>query len=709
MIHSTGRAIFWRLFWKEYRVQRAFWLCIAVLAVVLMALPAITVVNSVDRLHWRFAIARILPALFTAACGAMLFATEREAGTYDFQRSLPLSPAQLLLGKCAFALCSVVALYVVSWLAAVIVSGVPLGEALENPPKWSLAARSPGQLFQLPLLVSLFFALELFLWSVLFSLLLRQPLTAAIAGAAAAAITVTFITWHVSPRQDYVAADPWRLAIVLALSAADVWLGFRWLGEQPVAPPLRSPWRGSSKVASAMLRASSAGRSIARLLWEYWRELGGPMFAAGALIALVLVWYLRSDAIHVAKRDLEASSVVLVTFALFALAVFPLAGVFAFLGDQRGLSYRFLADRGVRSGLVWLSRQLPVWVVAALLAVAFSAIAAEFGLLWADYEMPRDASFVAIVLKGLLVCVVSLAMFGVAAGQFFSMLFRNSFIAAFCAVLFSAVLALWYGLMWLWDINWYWSVLPIPLVLLLATRLRAPSWLAERNTLRAWLPVALVLLLPAATLLTAVPLYRAYQIPAVDVGFPLEEFDRPPTPSEQALDGLYELAYKNFVDFETFCKETKRPYDEEESPWYKRRSLTPAHVAWIDFNQEAIAKALAASRSDDSVYVAVDRQDRAWDFDVWRLARLVILSGVRLEEQGNLDAAIDRYLAAVRMSRQLRRFSDDNGWEADDIEAKVYRWLPYWAARPRQTPARIIAAARDSTSWPPVCRRTPTP
>ena len=61
MIHSTGRAIFWRLFWKEYRVQRAFWLCIAVLAVVLMALPAITVVNSVDRLHWRFAIARYCP------------------------------------------------------------------------------------------------------------------------------------------------------------------------------------------------------------------------------------------------------------------------------------------------------------------------------------------------------------------------------------------------------------------------------------------------------------------------------------------------------------------------------------------------------------------------------------------------------------------------------------------------------------------------
>ena len=214
-------------------------------------------------------------------------------------------------------------------------------------------------------------------------------------------------------------------------------------------------------------------------------------------------------------------------------AFFPLAGVFAFLFDQQGLSYRFLADRGVRPGLVWLSRQLAVWVVAAVLAVAFSVIVAEFGLLWADYEMPRDAAFVAIVLKGLLAALSRLQCSASPPASSSRCSSRNGFSPCSSAFSLSAVLAIWYGLMWLWDINWYWSVLPIPLVLAAGNAPPRAAWLAERNTLRAWLPVALVLLLPAATLLTAVPLYRAYQIPAVDVGFPLEEFDRPPTPSEQ--------------------------------------------------------------------------------------------------------------------------------------------------------------------------------
>ena len=61
MLISTRRSIFWRLFWKEYRVQRAFWLCIAVLAVLLMALPAVTVATGGDRLYWRFAVAGFCP------------------------------------------------------------------------------------------------------------------------------------------------------------------------------------------------------------------------------------------------------------------------------------------------------------------------------------------------------------------------------------------------------------------------------------------------------------------------------------------------------------------------------------------------------------------------------------------------------------------------------------------------------------------------
>ena len=33
-----------------------------------------------------------------------------------------------------------------------------------------------------------------------------------------------------------------------------------------------------------------------------------------------------------------------------------------------------------------------------------------------------------------------------------------------------------------WGVNWLWSVLPIPIALLAATRLRTRDWLLERNT-----------------------------------------------------------------------------------------------------------------------------------------------------------------------------------------------------------------------------------
>src|SRR5580704_17247737 len=80
---------------------------------------------------------------------------------------------------------------------------------------------------------TLLFAVEVLLWSVLFSLSLRHPLTAAIAGVGAAVAMVTCITWNAAP---YVNRETtlWQLAAAVLLAAADVWLGLRWLGEQRV-------------------------------------------------------------------------------------------------------------------------------------------------------------------------------------------------------------------------------------------------------------------------------------------------------------------------------------------------------------------------------------------------------------------------------------------------------------------------------------------
>ena len=379
-----------------------------------------------------------------------------------------------------------------------------------------------------------------------------------------------------------------------------------------------------------------------------------------------------------------------------ALAAFPLAGAITFVCDQQRHSYRFLADRGVRPGQIWLSRQLLLWLLAALPVVAFSAVAVAYVLLGAS-DFTHDVPNLGSIVKNLLVSIASIALLGLSAGQFCSMLFRNGFLAAFFGLLLSGVLTLWYGLMWLYGLNWFWSVLPIPLALLLATWLRTPHWLAERNTLRAWLPVALALVIPAAAIFTAVPLYRAYEIPAVSPGFSPDEYTQPVSAAEQATCDLYEKAWnlKQDVVLQSSSKQDKKaevgiPTDS------RRRTLTPEQIAWVDDNAKAIAITLQASRQGGSDYLSPwsTRGNRSVSI-VSNLAYLVRLSAQRLEEQGNLDAAMERYLATIRISVQLRKCSNDNYSRSERIEQETYDLLPNWAARPKQTPERILAAARE--------------
>ena len=90
-------------------MQRAFWIGIAVLTVLLICLARFSVFDLAARMEWQIGFAVMLPTLFAAACGGMLFAVDHEAGTYEFQRSLPLRPALLMLSKFVFAFLSVIA------------------------------------------------------------------------------------------------------------------------------------------------------------------------------------------------------------------------------------------------------------------------------------------------------------------------------------------------------------------------------------------------------------------------------------------------------------------------------------------------------------------------------------------------------------------------------------------------------------------------
>ena len=132
--------VFRRLVWKEYRVQRAFWISMLALTLfsqLLLLVSASFVHDSrwapdgAARLTWLFGFALAFPAFYALGCGATLFATEHETGTYDFQKMLPVSAWRLAAGKLAFAVASTLGMLAVCWPVAVLLSGarVQIGRA----------------------------------------------------------------------------------------------------------------------------------------------------------------------------------------------------------------------------------------------------------------------------------------------------------------------------------------------------------------------------------------------------------------------------------------------------------------------------------------------------------------------------------------------------------------------------------------------------
>ena len=173
----------------------------------------------------------------------------------------------------------------------------------------------------------------------------------------------------------------------------------------------------------------------------------------------------------------------------------------AFLPDQWGRSYRFLADRGVPPKYVWLSRQLmtvfaPILLLAAILVAAI--LLATFLLPMIPRAEPRE--FENVTKTVFMLGYTILGVFGyfvlcLAAGQFCSMVFRSGILAGLFTLLLSGLAGSLGALMLFWDVNWLWRF----------CRFRSASWppgsaaglVAERNVLRTCLWPAVALVVPA--------------------------------------------------------------------------------------------------------------------------------------------------------------------------------------------------------------------
>ncbi len=651
---------FWRLVWKEYRLQRAFWLAMLGLAVLahLFLLGCIhgKVIHSTEAFFWA---ALGLGAFYALGCGATLFATEHEAQTYPFQRALPVTAIRLFAAKVAYAILSTAAMLAAAWLLAAIVSGWHLPEPHQHLALWGLWGMG---------------AAELLAWGVLFSLVTKRPLVAVILAVSCASLAVELlrtgrpVPWEI---ESYVQAIHWRALVVGILAVVDLWLGYRWFrGPGERARGIATVATHTSEVSETSevwLEASSC-TMFNRLVWHHARQSAPLLLTFAAMVApLALARMAMRIEAAVAIDSLNRDAwLVWLPFLLAAVLAPPLMGACVFLADQSHGGFRFLAERGVAPKYVWLSRQV-VWFVP--LAAGALAIAAPVR---AD-EMHWSALMLGYVLLAY------------ASGQFFSMFFRSGVLAAGFGMALSVAICFWAALMDLAHISWWWSVAPIPLALFACTWLRSGDWLVEKPGAKALVVDCWPLVVVVGLLLAMLPLIRIHEIPWVDPGFVPDEFARPATADAEATVARYCQA-----------AELMRPLPAGLDVAGNRQSsiapLTPEETAWLEANREAVATVLEASRRSDCDFFDVPNP-----FDlprqVVRLAKLLFLSGRQLESENNLDAALERYLSTLRVAGHLRRRATLSG-NADAVELWVQEYLPYWAARPGQTPERVLAAVR---------------
>jgi hypothetical protein len=282
------------------------------------------------------------------------------------------------------------------------------------------------------------------------------------------------------------------------------------------------------------------------------------------------------------------------------------------------------------------------------------------------------------------------------------MFFRSGFLAGLFSLIITALITGWAAYMWACEINLLWSVLPIPAILLLATWVRAPDWILKRNTFGSWLRPGLVLAVPTIVLLTVVPLYRVYQVPVVDPGFSISEFERPLTPEEQATRNLFEKAdelvdWKLWKEIEEEKWEAIKKKAEEEGKepiwtvYTIPKALSAKEIDFVQANQEEISLLIEASKGAERI--------ASYPFPAYSrfgstigMQNLLIYSAMMLESDGQLDAALERYMSAIRISKQFDSIPYNSG---DYLESRVYEQLPFWANRSGQTPERIKNAIRQ--------------
>ncbi len=511
---SLGNSIFHRFLWKEYRMLRGFWLAVGTLAFLVQLVMPLFLYDNRSVPATLFAVAWGAATLYAVGAAITLFSAEREEQTLDFLQSLPSRWLPMFTGKVLLAILSAVALAGVLSLTGFLLAGVlPTSKQVHE----TVAVLGVA-------------IVEATVWGIFFSLWMKQPLLAAVVSMAAASLGAQVAVSLVNVNQAftttaYDTADKMRLLVCAVVFLVDMRIASRWL------QPARSTSKGMLGAPSLARRAGlremtqrvNRRTMLARLLWQTWRQSWKTMLAA-IPIAMLLILAINATT-WLSKTDEFA-------MLLCPLLLPALYGALVFRADQRGDSRQFLLTHASRPRYVWLARHM-VWlstlVLLGILFQVFASLLAAFGL-HREMEQELQYNYFRSAYKRSLLdmylqmrttlsmfwsftstgwCAI-LAAYGV--GQLCSMVLAREVLAGFLALLVATVLTAWAIVVGAWELNPAWFVLPIGVVALAATWVRAPDWILGRRGLRRWIAPTLTIALPLLIVYSRLPHARLNQL-----------------------------------------------------------------------------------------------------------------------------------------------------------------------------------------------------
>ncbi|MDZ4658997.1 MAG: hypothetical protein SH868_15580 [Bythopirellula sp.] len=416
--------------------------------------------------------------------------------------------------------------------------------------------------------------LEGFAWGLLFSLWWKQPLMAAVAAIACAslgtqlAIASTTDAYDAFSLDAYHNAIPGRLLICVAVLAVDLLLGKYWLYPSPhCVNPFRTLEQPRTTKSTVRRTPWPVQKMFTRLLWqtcrESWKSILKVLSLSFGLIAVLMIpAYIQST--HDFLRALP----------FVALIPPALLGAMAFRADQQRDHRLFLATHAVKPRYVWFARHaiwltvviimglsiqlVARWVLQANLSNALNHFLGGgrgrsiFDLLGvrhyrfgpSQWTLVWQFQNVELTARAAILTAWSAFIAAYGIGQLGSMLLKQSLLSGFLAILFGLIIATWSVLMFMWEMNPLWFVLPIGLSAMLATWLRVPAWILGKNHLQRWLAPAATLLLPLIAIVSMVPATRMTQV-------------NQPTPNYPFLREPLDISVRAFQDLEKRQKETQ--------------------------------------------------------------------------------------------------------------------------------------------------------